>query len=360
MKQRHDEWYDKHAGIEKKPNQDNIEINSGSSSRRYRTPSEVDDLVQRYAGNLLIFGLRLKRIHDPIRIGNLMLYPDFNLRKYLKGYESTDVQFIVESDVVFAQYQPISPTRPHLFSPQIEDDGLVHFRLFKPGWLAALSIIPVTKTSGIEIRGTLGSLKQIFGQIWAEPMHYDLNSKSVLKIQRIYDDLTMLPTGYLELALRRFSRSYEYYTHSEYAGLSELDDCLVDLVIALESITSRGGDSIRQSMALRTAILVGKSLEKRKKVEELVKKFYDQRSQILHGTERDKILEKDQKERFLDLEDLRDLTRKTINASIVVLKEYKGEGKQLRKKQLAEIIDSYLFDNLKVRRSRPRANRVDD
>ena len=162
----------------------------------------------------------------------------------------------------------------------------------------------------MEIRGSLGSLQEIFGQIWAEPMSYELNANSVPKIQGIYDDLIKLPTGYLELALRRFSRSYQYYIHSEYAGLSELDDCLVDLVIALESITSRGGDSIRQSMALRTALLVGKSLETRKKVEEVVKTFYDQRSQILHGTGEDKIPEKNQEERFRALEDLRDLTRK--------------------------------------------------
>jgi hypothetical protein len=358
MKQSADEWYEKLARIEKKPNQDDVEIESDIPSRGYPTLSEVMDEAQRHANALLVFGLRLGKIGNPIRVGNLILYPKFNLSRYLRGYEPKDVKFIVESDVVFAKYQPISEQRPHLFSPQIEDDGLIHFRLFKPGWLAALHIIPITKKPGMEVRGRLGSLQEIFGQIWAEPMIYELDRSSVSKIRKIYNDLTMLPTGYLELALRRFSRSYGYYTHSEYVGISELDDCLVDLVIALESITSRGGDSIRQSMALRTALLVGKSLETRKKVEELVKKFYDQRSQILHGTEKDKIPEKNQEERFLALEDLRDLTRKTINASIVVLKEYiaqKGTAPQLPK-TLAEIIDSYLFDNLNVKRRTPKAD----
>jgi len=353
MKQSADEWYEEHARIENKSIQEDIESESDISSRGSPTLSEVMGEAQRHAGNLLVFGLRLKQIRDPIRIGNLILYPNFNLRSYLKGYEPADVRFIIDSDVVFAEHQPISQARPHLFSPQIEDDGLIHFRLFKPGWLTALNVIPVTKALGMETRGNLGSLKQIIGQIWAEPMSYELNPNSVSKIQRIYEDLTILPTGYLELALRRFSRSYQYYTHSEYAGLSELDDCLVDLVISLESITSRGGDSIRQSMALRTALLVGKSPETRKKVEKLVKKFYDQRSQILHGTERNKIPYKNQKERFIALEDLRDLTRKTINASIAVLKEYTAHKGGITKlpKTLAEIIDGYLFDNLNVRRS---------
>jgi len=138
MKQSADEWYEKHARIEKRPIQDDIEsaISSGGSP----TISEVMDKAERHAGNLLIFGLRLKQIRSPIRIGNLTLYPNFNLRSYLKGYEPTNVRSIIDSDVVFARYQPVSQARPHLFSPQIEDDGLIHFRLFKSGWLTALNV----------------------------------------------------------------------------------------------------------------------------------------------------------------------------------------------------------------------------
>lgn len=403
MKQSYDELYDKLCGIEEKPVKDNTKSerdisqlannnegkqNEGESRslfeqmatiepsrdvelpdednggeikpRRHLSLSEAMEEIEQYSNNLLIFGLRIKQIHDPVQVGNLLVHPNFNLRDYLKGYANDDIEFIVQSGAVFAIYQPVSESRPHLFSPLVEDDGLAHFRLFKPGWLSALNVSPVSKTQDTEIRVSLGPLQQIFGQIWSEPMSYELNKNNVPRIQRIYDDLTLIPSGYLELALRRFSRSYGYYTHNEYAGISELDDCLVDLVIALESITSKGGDSIQQSMALRTALLIGKSFDERRRVEHLVKKFYGHRSQILHGTERDKISDKKQEERFLMLEDLRDLTRRVINATVAVLKQYAAQASGVTQPPdtSAEIIDDYLFDNLIVRRKRTRANRA--
>lgn len=300
--------------------------------------------------DLLIFGLRTKDIRKPFRVGSLVVSPDFDLRSYLAGYNYDDIQVITDSEVIYAQYQPNLGSRIPLFSPKPEDDGLIPFRLFKPGWLSAINVMPVIKTSDIEIRGELGSLEQIFGQNWAEPMNYEVSRDDIPRLQRIYHDLEVVPAGYLELALRRFSHSYEYYSHSEYAGLSELDDCLVDLVIALESITSRGGDSIRQSMALRTALLLGNTLDKPKDVEQTVKRFYDHRSAILHGSQRDTISEKDQQERFIGMEALRDLVRKAINASIGILKTFAAQsgGVSEPPKTVAEAIDYYLFDKLRA------------
>ncbi|MFC1993533.1 hypothetical protein ACFLV3_07020 [Chloroflexota bacterium] len=333
-------------------------IGGENKPQKHLSLSEAMEEYEQHSNNLLIFGLRIKQIREPVRVGNLLVHPNFNLRDYLKGYTDDDIEFIVQSGAVFAIYQPVSQSRLHLFSPLAVDDGLAHFRLFKPGWLSALKVSPVSNTQDTEIRASLGPLKQIFGQIWSEPMSYELNKNNASRIQRIYDDLTLIPSGYLELALRRFSRSYEYYTHNEYAGISELDDCLVDLVIALESIASKGGDSIQQSMALRTALLIGKSFGERKRIEHLVKKFYGHRSQILHGTERDKISEKKQEERFLMLEDIRDLTRRVINATVVVLKYYAAQTSRMTPlpDTSAEIIDNYLFDNLIVKRKRTRAN----
>lgn len=298
--------------------------------------------------DLLIFGMKLININEPFRIGSLILYPHFDIRSFLKGYNADDISFIIESNVVYAKYQPMPGLRTPLFTPILGDDGLIPFRLLKPGWLSALNVIPITKGSGIEMRGTLDPNNLIFGQIWAEPMVYKLTKVEAAKTQRIYDNLVAIPNGYLELAMRRFSRSYSYYIHNKYAGISELDDCLVDLVIALESITSRGGDSIRQSIALRIALLLENSLIERRKVEKSVKKFYDHRSAILHGSEKDKISEKDHDERFLNLEDLRDLVRRTINASIVVLKTFTAEPNGTLKlpEIMAEIIDNFLYSNL--------------
>ncbi|MFW6116703.1 MAG: hypothetical protein ACOC6F_03155 [bacterium] len=298
--------------------------------------------------DVLIFGLQTPGISEPFSVGNLTIHPDFNLRTYLEGYPVDDVGFIVGSEVTFGRCQPRSGPRPYLFTPRLEDDCLGPFRLFKAGWLAAVGVMPIIESGGIEIRGELGISEQPFGQNWAEPMHYAVAADEIPAIQRIYEDLLSIPQGYLELALRRFGRSYEYYSHCEHVGLSELDDCIVDLVIALESVTSRGGDSIRQSMALRTALLVGDTLDERMNVEQMVKRFYDLRSKIVHGGQRDTISDKEHEERFIMAEALRSLARKAIDASIRILISSAPEFavSHSRPKPMAELIDQHLFRTL--------------
>jgi hypothetical protein len=101
-------------------------------------------------------------------------------------------------------------------------------------------------------------------------------------------------------------------------------------------------------MALRTALLVGKTLDARKKVELAVRRFYDHRSAILHGSQRGKISEKGHYDRFTALEDLRDLVRNAINALVGILKTFAAQSGSASKplKTVAEVIDDYLFDNL--------------
>lgn len=294
--------------------------------------------------DLLIFGLVTRGLRKPFAIGDLTVYPKYDLRSYLSGYDPDDVEFIIDSDTKYACYAPDASSEPHLFSPIVQDHCLIPFRLFKPGWLSAIPVMPVTRFGGMEMRSELGSLKQLFGQVWAEPVHYEIGKADIRPIQAIYRKLAAMPKGYTELAIRRFSRSYEYYYHSKYAGASELDDCVVDLVIALESITSRRGERVRRGITRRTVLLLGKGLseEERKDLERRVKGFYDHRCNIVHGEDRDVISEVDYEERFNNAEDLRALVRDSLNACIELLNKpglqvYKSPGKR---KTLAEIIDS--------------------
>ena len=296
------------------------------------------------ARDLLIFSLRTGNMAQSFSVGDLTVYPDYDLRKYLDGYDPDDIEFIIDSEAKYAQYRPRAISQLHLFSPIVEDNCLIPFRLFKPGWLSAMTIMPVTRSRGIEIRSELGSLKQIFGQILAEPMHYDICENDLQPIQAIHQNLVGIPKGFLDLALRRFSRSYEYYFHSEYAGVSELDDYVVDLVIALESITCRRGERIRQTIAKRTVLLLGTELNQaeRDDLKQKVRKFYDHRCKIVHGEHRNETPQADYEERFNTADDLRDLVRDSLNACIRLLNKpglalYKSPGKR---KAMAEIIDS--------------------
>lgn len=74
----------------------------------------------------------------------------------------------------------------------------------------------------------------------------------------------------LDEALRRFNSAYH----------GELEDRLIDQMIAFESLYIADDKELRYKLALRTAFLLGK---KRAKTFEDMKKAYDLRGQIVHG-----------------------------------------------------------------------------
>ncbi len=297
-----------------------------------------------YATDILIFGLQTTGIRQPFCIGDIRLHPHYDIRSYLQGYDTDVIEFIADSDVKFAQYRPNHDCPSRVFSPIVQDNGLLPLRLYKSGWLSGITVIPIGKFSSIQMRSEFGSLKQIFGQIWADPMHYVLKRSDIVAVESLYRSLQAVPTGYLEVACRRFSRSYEYYYHSEYAGISELDDCVVDLVIALESITSQENETrIKQHMTERMAKLLGinSTPTELDDIKEKVKKFYKHRSDIVHGNDKDETSDLDHAERFNDVESLRDLVRRSICACVRLLGKpnlalHEASGKR---RTLPEIID---------------------
>lgn len=304
----------------------------------------LDSLLSDQLEDLLIFGLDLQDISERFRIGNMEICPDLNVVEYLKGYDEDDVMFIAQNGAILAKCYESAKQVDMGIQLSTIDEAMIPFRLYKAGWMTARVVAPVVKTKYFESRGTIEVLDE---QIWAEPMRYTLQLSELKELQAIYEQLSSLPLGYLDIALRRFSRSYEYYTHNEMLTYSGLDDCLTDLVIALESITSRGGDSIQQSMALRTALIMGDSLEERRRIEKQVKAFYGHRSTVVHGSKGAITKDKEHRERFELLEEFRTIVRKAINASIRILispSVWKGRTTE-RPKTMAEAIDRYLFTN---------------
>ena len=292
--------------------------------------------------DILIFGLITQNIREPFCIGDLEIYPAFDLESYLQGYDINDINSIIDSEAKYAQYRPTSSTQFPLFSPMADDICLIPFRLFKMGWLSAMTIVPITRSGGIEIRQEFNCSRYLFGQIWADSDHYEINDTEINSIQGIYQRLKTLPKGYLELSLRRFSRCYRYNQHSQYAGTSELDDYWVDLVIALESMTSKENEShIKENMARRISLLLAKNPSDREDIKQRVRKVYKQRCDIVHGNEKDETSESNYKERFEEAEALRELVRGTINSCIGLLTDptislNKPSG---QRNMMADIID---------------------
>lgn len=268
--------------------------------------------------DVLIFGLDTGSLDKEFSIGDLKVIPNFNLQRYLKGYDENDIGFIVDC-AKYGQFRPKPESKSIFFSPMVEDVCLIPFRLFKSGWLSAMTIAPIIKTNGIETRCELNITRGLFGQIWADSNRYTVSRKEIGLIQKKYQQLLAMPKGYLEMALRRLSRCYKYIQHSEYAGTSELDDYWVDLVIALESITSRDERSIKANMARRTALLLGKDKAEQEQIKIKVREIYEQRCSIVHGNEKDIIADATHEKRFMEAEALRSLIRDTINACIELL-----------------------------------------
>ena len=277
---------------------------------------------------------------EEFSIGDLKVIPKYDLRRYLHGYDESDVIFAIDY-AKYGQFRPKFESKSLFFSPMVEDVCLIPFRLSKAGWLSAMTVFPITESSGIEIRCGLDIDQHLFSQIWAQPDHYKIGKKEIGLIQQKYEQLLAMPVGYLEMALRRFSRSYKYMQHSEYAGTSELDDYWVDLVIALESIASKGPGHITANMARRTAKLLGKSKTHHEKINRKVREIYRQRCSIVHGNEKNEIDDPTHEQRFIQAEALRSLIRDTINASIQLLTDASTSlvDSSGERKPLADLID---------------------
>lgn len=285
---------------------------------------------------LLIYGLEFKDISKPVKIGNLVIYPAYDIKRLLRGYDQDKVQAIIDAGAKYAEVKVRSMTyEPHLF-----DYPVTALRLFKPGWIKVETVRPVMKSGGMVMWQELDF--PAIGQNWADPMFYELSKGEIPKIDDLNQKLEALPRGYLDVALRRFNRSYDYWMYPH------LDDCFVDLVIALESIASGGGDSIMQSMILRIPLLLGDKLGEGKELGRKIKRFYKHRSNILHGGETS---DKEFEERFAILEELRALVRETIKSSIELLSMCISPSGKLPK-GMAEVIDEYVYYKLH-RKSNP-------
>jgi len=288
-------------------------------------------MIRRLKNDLLVYNLEFKDIYRPFKIDGFQFYPGYDLGSVLKGYEEDHVRWVLEHDAKYACYrQDVEPDVGFFGLSDIyytEVQRLITaFRLLKPGWIQVDHIMTNIRAKGMQVIKDLDPPPN--EQPWANPMYYELWKREIPLIRNRYNKLKKMPLGYLDVAIKRFNRSYEYWTKNE------IDDCFADLVIALESLTSRGGDGILQSMKLRIPLFLKNKYTDHKQLEKNIGKYYDHRSNILHGG---KISQKKREERADLLENLRDLVRNTIIGCVELL-----EVTPNREKTMAETIDAHL------------------
>lgn len=134
---------------------------------------------------------------------------------------------------------------------------------------------------------------------------------------------------HLEVALSAFERANEYGPYYV--------DCLVDFIVALESLYLCESDELGYRLATRIATLLGKSPKSRAAIQDEIRNFYRDRSFLIHGTA--KVL----KSKY-SVNRLREYVRRSLLYYIAL------EG--LGKKSIIEELDRSLFKPLGARQLR--------
>ena len=97
---------------------------------------------------------------------------------------------------------------------------------------------------------------------------------ALIRLWNVIKNITYLNCPSLEIAIHRFNFAHERYN---------LEDRLIDIMIGFEALYLDDDKELRYKSAIRTAILIGKTLEDRKRIFKMMLSAYDQRSNLVHG-----------------------------------------------------------------------------
>lgn len=162
---------------------------------------------------------------------------------------------------------------------------------------------------------------------WREQpeVRYVLHPSDVPKVNELVRNIDTFhnlgKSDSIGIALRRFNSSY----------CGELEDRLIDQMIAFESLYIADDKELRYKLALRTAFLLGKG---RAKIFSDMKKAYALRGQIVHGSKR---VKRSVLERIIPITE--EYLRQSIRTFLVLL----SQGHSL--KQIRDNLDKNILEN---------------
>lgn len=112
---------------------------------------------------------------------------------------------------------------------------------------------------------------------WTRYPRYEFRQSDITESNSLMRDFSrhLIPTksNVLHVALTRFNSAYH----------SELNDSLIEQMIAFESLYMGDDKELAYKLALRTAFLLGRSLKSREDIYRKMRKAYALRGQIVHG-----------------------------------------------------------------------------
>lgn len=154
-------------------------------------------------------------------------------------------------------------------SEEIFDKVLLALRLFKEG---SIGYNEFDLYDLVEENRYAGTVSRV-GYFWGEP--YKLNNDEIPKFIEFYNKIKSLsPVNFAKVSMERFRTIYER---------DKIEDRLIDLFIALESLFIKENIELSYRLALNIASYLANNSEERKKIFDRVRRAYNFRSKIVHG-----------------------------------------------------------------------------
>jgi hypothetical protein len=144
---------------------------------------------------------------------------------------------------------------------------------------------------------------------------YYIDSAEFASLGAFIDEMFPLLDYLQQRQLSNFDYALDYF-NSSYESVA-LRDKFKNLVVCLEALLLRQSDKITNSLARHVAALIGTSDMDKKKIIKEMNQFYDVRSKLVHGSD----LKTKHFSALKDLGRLREIVRRTILGSIVLLTE---------------------------------------
>ena len=172
----------------------------------------------------------------------------------------------------------------------------------------AAATLPFLRTAFSSSEGSQQILLTLPGFRWPST-NRPLNNAELAELIGKYAALSEQTQRKLNLALRRLRDGVERI---------ELEDKVIDVCIALEALFMEGGENIRETVSSRGSWYFSDSHLERKRTDTLLKKFYDDRSYIVHGNTSKSLTRKQKREQKRNalLADIEDVVRASLKTMI--------------------------------------------
>jgi len=247
--------------------------------------------------------------------------PDDPVPSILSDFEASETYWVFEMDVYHIteeepEYYPADPG-------VVFEWYLTALRLVKPGSF----YIPHVMVQGLPCElADYGHIDQMFSRSYIQGRAVRIGEKELPMILQRFSEIVPILSKFwkdrLDIALDRFNKSFLEQRSA---------DIVIDSAISLEALLlADQAKSSTQLLALRGAVLLGKTIEERQSAIKQFKSFFKMRNHVVHGNTLRKY--------SLSMKETLDLTRRTFAALLPLL----TFGSQ---KQVLRSLDAYLLSS---------------